>query len=58
MPAVPPPVLRRAGGEIYPHAAFVARVVQHDAMLFSGQVEAGGRRGIGDSQCGMAGIVG
>ena len=56
--AVQPPVLRRAGGEIYPHGAFVAHAVQYDALLFGGQVEAGGRRGIGDSQCGMAGIVG
>jgi len=56
--AVQPPVLRRAGSEIYPHAAFVARAVQYDAVFFSGQVEAGSRWGIGDSQCGMAGVVG
>ena len=34
--AMQPPMLRRAGGEIYPHGAFVARAVQHDALLFGG----------------------
>ena len=43
--AVQPPVLCRAGSEIYPHGAFVARAVQYDAVFFSGQVEAGGEVG-------------